>query len=179
MPLPARGDSALLVLTPPRVNALVQPWRRAYLPEPEAIPPHITVTYPPFVPADAWSAVKPTLTRCLAGFHPFMVTLQELGAFPGDPAVLWLRPDERGQLSQIQAAIAASLPEFSAQLPWDFVPHLTLGFFKVPGALAEAQAAIAPAWQPMRFRVSRLAYAVLQSDGVWIKYDEVPLGVET
>jgi 2'-5' RNA ligase len=177
MPAPIPGDGALLVLPSRRVRTAIIPWRQVYDPAHwRIIPPHITVAYPFSVREDDWSTARPALIERVAAFKPFMVTLAELGTFEAPQKVLWLRPDDGGMLNRIHAALVEAFPAWISDDALGYVPHLTLGFFGSLLALAEARAEIAAAWQPLRFRVKALSYAVLEADGVWRSRAEVPLG---
>jgi len=176
MAAPIPGDSALFVLPSQRVQAAIVPWRRIYDPEHwRMLPPHITLAYP-FVRAEAWPAARSVLIARLRAFRPFWITLAELSAFEQPGIVLWFRPDNGGALARIETALAEAFPAYFPPGPLPFVPHLTLGFFDSLEELAQARAAIAAAWQPLRFRVAALSYAVLEPDGVWRVRDTVRLG---
>jgi 2'-5' RNA ligase len=169
------GDSALLILPSQRVQAKIVPWRRLYDPEHlHMIPPHISLAYP-FVREDVWPALRPALAQFSLTIRPFWIRLAELGNFQSPQAVLWFRPDDEGTLLRLHAALVEQFPAHVQPDPLPFVPHLTVGFFDSPAALAQASATIGARWQPVRFRVKRLYYAVLKPNGVWHVHDEVPL----
>lgn len=169
------GDGGLGLLPSRRVRARVIPWRRLYDPEHwRTIPPHITLAYP-FVRQEDWAAFRPALEGCLAAFRPFWVTLARLGVFEDPQAVLWFRPDDGGMITRIYSALSQRFPSYMQTGPLPFVPHLTVGFFDSREAMDAAKARIEAAWQPLRFRVRALEYAVYCEDCVWRMID-VPLG---
>ncbi len=170
------GDGALLILPPRRVQARVIPWRRLYDPEHwRTIPPHITMAYP-FVRQEDWAAFRPALAGNLAAFRPFWVTLADLGVFESPQAVLWFRPDDDGMITRIHSVLSQCFPPYATPDPLPFTPHLTVGFFDSSEAMAAAKARIQAAWQPLRFRVRALQYAVYCEDCAWRTIDELPLG---
>jgi 2'-5' RNA ligase len=176
MTAPLPGEGALFVLPSQRVQAKIVPWRRIYDPEHwRIIPPHITLAYP-FVGTDDWPALRPELAARLRHFPSFWTTLAETGAFEQPRAVLWLRPDDGGALGRIHAALAERFPAHIQDGPLGFVPHLTIGFCDSATALAQARTTLAAAWQPLRFRVTVVSYAVLEPDGIWRVRDTAHLG---
>lgn len=177
---PIPGDSSLGIFIPAEANESIHRWPRAYDPHNKTIAPHVTVAYPPFVPESRWPQVRPALANCLRAFPAFTITLREPGAFPGDPYhVLWLRPEDDGSLLHLRAALETQFPAYVPPVPFDrYIPHLTVGFFRDPAALAAAQAVIRAEMTPLRFRVHELLYMVLDDDGIWQLRDRLPLGSE-
>ncbi len=173
------GDGALVILPSQRVQAKVSPWRRLYDPEHWLrIPPHITVAYP-FARQEEWPALRPALAGCLSTFRPFWITLAELGAFESPQAVLWLRPDDGGMVLRIHSELGQRFPSHVQTGSLPFISHLTVGFFDTGAAMAAARARMAAAkaaWQPLRFRVRAVQYAVYCEDRVWRMVDALPLG---
>ncbi len=175
MAAPVPGDSALVFCPPDEVSAEIDRWRCIYDPHHEGIRPHITMAYP-FIPEAEWAMNRPALAEFLTGFAPFSVTLRSLGTFPGKPAVLWLRPEDGGHLSRLHSALAGRLPAYMPASPLAYVPHLTLGFFDTPEALAEAQKVILSEIKPLHFEADELIYMVFGDDNVWRTRDQLPLG---
>ena len=176
MALSIPGDGALFVLPSQRVQAKIVPWRRRYDPEHwRTIPPHITVAYP-FVRQEDWSAMQPAFAARLQAFQPFWITLAELSVFESPQAVLWFRPDDGGMLARIHAALVERFPAHVQAGSLGFVPHLTVGFFDSPAAMAQAKTTIEATWRPLRFRARSLCYATLHDDGFWRTCDGLPLG---
>ena len=172
----APGDGALFVLPSQRVQAKIVPWRRRYNPEHwRTIPPHITVAYP-FVRQEDWLVVQPAFAGCLQAFQPFWITLAELSVFESPQGVLWLRPDDGGMLARINAVLAEQFPAYVEAGSLGFVPHLTVGFFDSPAAMAQAKTTIEATWHPLRFRVRSLCYATLHDEGFWRACEGLPLG---
>jgi len=179
MAAPTPGDSALAFLVPSGLRRQIEWWRRAYDPYYGLIPPHITIVYPPFVPESEWPVLRPAVREALRAFRPFDVVLRRLDAFPGNPSVLWLKPEDGGNLARIHSRI---IQQFASHIPpatLDYVPHLTIGFFVSPDALSRARESVALALKPMQFTLRRLAYAVLGENNTWRLCDQLPLGVGT
>jgi len=179
MEVPVSGDSGLGVLLPEDISLEIDKWRRVYDPHHEMIPPHITVTYPPFVPQKEWPLVQLALVKCLRAFRPFNITLEELETFAGSPYVLWLKPEDGGNLSRIHVALAERFSNYVFALPFDYVPHLTVGFFNSREALSQAQEVISSGMKPLHFQVDELVYMVLGDNGIWRIRDRLPLGEPT
>jgi poly(A) polymerase len=175
MAAPVSGDSALVLCPPDEISAEIDRWRCVYDPRHEGIRPHITVAYP-FMPEADWGANRPALAEFLKDFPPFPIMLRSLGTFDGNPAVLWLRPEDGGRLTYMHDALAGRLPAYIPASPVGYVPHLTLGFFDTPEALAEAQQVILSEIEPLHLEVDELIYMVFGGDGVWRTRDRLPLG---
>jgi 2'-5' RNA ligase len=176
MAAPVPGDSGLGFFPVGEVSSEINSWRCIYDPHLEEIAPHITVAYPPFIPERDWAANRPAIVELLKDFRPFPITLEELGTFPGTPSVLWLRPEDGGALSRLHSALVDLLPAYILTSPLGYVPHLTLGFFDTPEALAEAQKVILSKIKPLHFEADELIYMVFGDDGVWRTHDRLPLG---
>ena len=173
---PVSGDSGLGIFLPREISLEIDGWRRAYDPHRAEIPPHITLAYPPFVPEEDWGSERPAIVECLQDFQPFTITLRETGTFAGSPSVLWLRPEDGGNLSRLHAALARQLPAYVPASPLGYVPHVTLGFFDSQEALSRAQGVILAEIRPLHFQADELIYMVFGNDGVWRTRDRLPLG---
>ncbi len=176
MAAPVPGDSALGFFPPGEISREIDRWRFIYDPHHEGIRPHITVAYPPFIPEKDWAMNQPALVELLKDYLPFSITLRDLGTFAGRPAVLWLRPEDGGHLTRLHNALVDLLPAYILTSPLGYVPHLTLGFFDTPEALAEAQQVILSEMKPLHFEADELIYMVFGDDGVWRTRDRLPLG---
>ncbi len=173
---PIRGDGALTVVLPEELHRRILPWRRAYDAKHIHIPSNITVVYPPFVREPEWAAARSALAQVLAGFSTFETTIRTVGGFGGEPLVLWLKPEDEGTLARIHAALEDAFPAWVPPMPWEFVPHVTIGFFDTEAALENARRHILSELEPMRWRVSALSYLTMGEDGVWRVLDRLALG---
>jgi 2'-5' RNA ligase len=176
MAAPVPGDSGLGFFPLGEVSSEINRWRCIYDPHLGEIAPHITLAYPPFIPERDWTANRPAIAELLKDVRPFSITFKELGTFSGTPSVLWLRPEDGGNLSRLHSALVDLLPAYVLTTPFGYVPHLTLGFFDTPEALAEAQKVILSEIKPLRFEANELIYMVFGDDGVWRTRDRLPLG---
>jgi 2'-5' RNA ligase len=168
--------SALGIIPPSDVCDSIDVWRRRYDRFSANFPPHITLTYPPFLPEERWPVFSLELAECLAGFEPFEVILEGVGAFPGIPMGLWLLPRDDGSLARLRAALESSFPQYVEPLPFTFTPHVTVGTFEEQKPLEAARAALEAAWQPLRFSVDRIFFIVQQPGGRWQMKDFLRLG---
>lgn len=178
MKTPDPEDRALVVLLPKRICAEINTMRRAHDPNYGIMAPHITVAYPPFVPAEQWPSMRLAVRQCLGQFRPFQIRVRGLGTFEDDHFVLWLRVEDDGQLSRVRAALMHCLPERVPPLPFEYVPHVTLGVFDSQSDLNQAEGKIPAQMKPRRFTVRRLTYLSPDERGVWSVCSHVPLGLE-
>jgi 2'-5' RNA ligase len=176
MQQPVAESRSLVVLVPEEMSVGLDRWRSVYDPNHGGVPPHITVAYPPFVPEKEWPTVRPKLVECLSEFQSFGIQLKKMGAFPGSPHVLWFKPEDDGNLSRIHTALVERFAKYVPVLPFDYVPHLTIGPFDSQEELLKAQEAILAEWKPCHFHVKGLAYVSSDSLGVWRVCNWLPLG---
>ena len=170
------GDTALYVLLPQKPAEIVSRWRRLYDPASGNIEAHITIAFPPFVPLKRWSAVRPAVEAILGDYEPFQVIIRETGRFSGSQHILWLRPEDDESLVRVRAALEKALPRYVPKLPYDFVPHVTIGLLDSEDALVQAQTAVRAEIEPLRFLVDRLTYGTCGDDGTWHNTDSLLLG---
>jgi 2'-5' RNA ligase len=125
-----------------------------------------------------WPQVVVALSECIGAFSPFDVVLSETGTFLGNPAYLWLKPEDGGVMKQIRDVLAERFPRFVPvpNLDRSFVPHVTVSVFDDARALAEAQQEIVRSLEPIHFRVSKFTYGVFDEDGGVVHLDSLPLG---
>lgn len=176
MPNYAPGDTSLYVLLPDDIDAVTSKWRRRYHPLSRAIQAHITLAFPPFVPSEQWSALRPAIEKLLKGFHSFPVVVRETGHFSGSPHVLWLRPEDDGSLARLRDSLQKEVPEHMPELPYIFVPHITVGLLDSEEATEEAEKTIRGEMQPLRFTIDRVTYGICGPDRIWRNLDSLSLG---
>jgi len=170
------GQRGLAILPPRRISTPIDKWRRAYDPLFAFVPPHITVAYPPFVPEEDWPAVQSELARCLSSFSPFRIRLRGLGTFSGETFVLWLRPEDDGTLVRMHARLAEEFPQYVPALPFDYVPHLTIGCFEAEDELQRAQQTVEAEMVARQFLVRELIYTSPDQGGAWRACQRLALG---
>jgi len=176
MRTPDSADRALVILLPKRIWGEVNRWRQAYDPNYSIFPPHITVVYPAFIPAEQWSSLRLAVRQCLAQFRPFQIGLDGLGTFEDKHYVLWLRVDDGGQLSRIRDSLMHCLPQHVPPSAFAYVPHVTIGAFESQAELHTANEALRTL-KPRRFTVRHLTYLFPDAHGVWSIYSHVALGI--
>lgn len=169
------GDSVLVIFPANEVSLEIDRWRQIYDPNQKAIPPHVTVVYPPFISEKQWSLEKKKFATCLRAFEPFKITIQELGYFKGDSNILWLKPESDESLLRIHSALEERFPEYVPSSRLGYVPHVTVGLFESQEALFQAKETILSKWKILHFVVDELFYAVLGGDGIWHIEDRVHL----
>ena len=170
------GESALVILPPPDVRMAVDVWRLRYDAHVHTIPPHITIAYPFVIKAEEWPDLKPDIRACLADFPSFSVEILATGVFESPANVLWLRPDHRGVITAIHAALAQRFPSAVPPATFEFIPHMTLGFFETAEALQQARETVERELRPMRFDVGEISYLLQDVDGGWCQSDTVAIG---
>ncbi|TET11689.1 2'-5' RNA ligase family protein [Candidatus Aerophobetes bacterium] len=141
----------------------------------KAIPPHITVVYPPFISEKKWLPEKEKFATCLRAFEPFKVTIWELGHFKGDSNILWRKPESDESLLRIHSALEERFPEHVPSSRLGYVPHVTVGLFESQEALFQAKETILSKWEILHFVVDEMFYAVLGGDGIWHIEDRLHL----
>lgn len=174
MKIPAPGDTALVVLLPEDVSRQIDEWRRVYDPHYKIVPPHITLAFP-FIPEHEWPQKRTALDICSKPFQTFDVTLKELKQFTGNPLVLWLKPEDSGNLIRIRTVLEEQFPDYFINAEFAFTPHLTIGFFDSEASLFQTKKEISVELKPMYFKVSELIYMVLSNDNVWRHRDSIYL----
>lgn len=171
------GDGTLSVFLPPETVRQMDGWRRVYLEQFLEIPPHITVVYPPFIRVENWPSLRLALLECLQQFQPFDVTLKEWGMFTDSPYILWLKPEDSGNLSTIHATLTQRFPHHVPRGCFGYVPHVTVGVFDSPEALFQVRENVPPEIPPLHFRVEELSYTVLGDNDEWQVHDRLPFGI--
>lgn len=170
-------DRALVALLPERIRAEIDIWRQAHDPNYGIVPPHITVAYPPFVPAEQWPDLRLVVWQCLRQFQPFRILLHGLGTFETEPYVLWLGVADQGWLSRIRTALMDRLPQSVPPLPFEYVPHVTVGIFQSRSDMDRVKEAMRADMQPRRFTARHLTYLSPDQRGAWSVCSHVPLGI--
>lgn len=167
--------SGLAVFLPAAISRRINAWREQYDPYLSAWDPHITLVYPPFIPLEDWPNQRLRIAEAFQEFPPFTVRLDGVGTFPGDPHVLWLRPDGGGVLERIHAMLEAKFPEYVPPQPFEFIPHVTIGLFYQEDDLREAQQKVMAELEPISFEAREVVYLAEKEDGEHVK-DPVLLG---
>jgi len=170
------GQGVLAIMLPAEATGQIGSWRARFDPYHLTIPPHVTVMYPPFVGQADWQAERTALARWLAGFPAFDVTLARTGTFLAPRHVLWLQPDDGGMIRRFEATVREHFGLLPAPPPYEFTPHVTLGFFDDEAALRQAEAEVMAALTPIVFRVTEATYLFGKEDGTWEIGDVLSFG---
>lgn len=161
------GQGVLAIMLPAEVTGQIAGWRARFDPYHLTIPPHISVMYPPFVWQAEWQSEREALARRLAGFPAFDVTLARTGAFLAPRHVLWLQPEDGGMIRRLEATVREHFGIPPSPPPYEFTPHVTIGFFDDEPALRQAEAEVMATLTPIVFRVTAATYLFGREDGTW------------
>jgi 2'-5' RNA ligase len=172
------GYGALVILLPRKVTQQIAGWRARFDPYHLTIPAHITVMYPPFISLPDWPDARVALAYVVAGLPAFDVALARAGAFQAPQHVLWLDPQDDGTIRRLEERVRNHLGLAPSPPPFEFTPHVTLGFFEDEAALHQAEAEVSATLTPVTFRAERVAYFVCQDDRTWRPVEELSLGRE-
>jgi 2'-5' RNA ligase len=172
--IPVPGDTAFVIIPPKKVSAVIVAWHRLYYPFHATVPPHITLAFP-FIPEKEWQQNYTALENCLQKFKFFSITFRELAVFTGNQYVLWLKPEDSGNIRRIHTAVAEKFPEYFVAEEFEFTPHLTIGFFESQEVMYEAKNKISSMMTPLHFVVDEIVYMVCGEDKVWRIRDKIIL----
>jgi 2'-5' RNA ligase len=153
----------------PELASLLDRWRIPTVAiATKGVPPHITLLYP-WRPAPVQSSDIAEAEAAVAGISPFVITLRQLGRFPG---VLYLCPEPDNSLRVLIKRLMAAFPDtplYEGQFP-EPVPHLTVAKAVTEDELdrieAKVSAALAP-HLPLTLTIRNLAIEEEGSDGMW------------
>lgn len=160
-------STILGIIPPAEVCDGIDLWRKRFNRLPTAIPPHITLTYPPFIAPERWPVFSLELAESLAEVKPFEVCLDGAGIFQGFPMTLWLYPRDDGTLMHLRKLLEHTFPGLIAPLPFDYTPHITVGLFDDYLDLQTARKQLEDGWKALSFTVDRIYFIVQQSAGLW------------
>jgi 2'-5' RNA ligase len=155
----------------------VNRWRKLYDPSYPELAPHVTLAYPPFVHPDEWQQVRGAVAECLAAYPPFSIRLDGVGVFCDQPIVLWLNPNDGGVLGRIRKNLEKCFPQYVPTLPFDYQPHVSIGFFEDEAKLEAARQRVEKAWKPLEFTAQEFVYAIQAGEDKWEMVDRIPLKV--
>jgi 2'-5' RNA ligase len=162
-PLPPKTDQTAIIVPIPAAEPLLDPSGR--LP---GLPAHVTVLWPFLDPDDLTGAVRARLLALFAQVHPFNVTLDRPGRFPG---VLFVDPEPADAFRDLTVEVARRWPEAPPfkGLYSDITPHVTVA--RGDGAFLDmVQAGLVP----VHTQVSEAAVYVHDADGHWERLMRLP-----
>ncbi|KPJ73598.1 hypothetical protein AMJ52_03530 [candidate division TA06 bacterium DG_78] len=175
MRIPVPEDTALVIIPSKEISTVIIEWHRLYYPFHTTVPPHITLAFP-FILEKNWQRKRSALNDCLKTFKAFDITLRELAVFTGSQRVLWLKPEDSGNLLRIHTALAEKFSDYFVASEFEFTPHLTIGFFESDEMMYEAKNKISSEMKPLHFLVDEIVYMVCDEDEVWRIRDKIILG---
>ncbi len=176
--------SAVILPMPPEVRAFTEAFRQEHRCwKYQHVPPHITLMWPfvspgkPGAPDRALLAATTKKLRVVCReVAPFSVTLDHYDSFP-DSGVLYLAPRDPEPISRLHRHILAAYPDYPPYegMYNDYIPHMTLGFFESPEAIARA---CCEPFEPFTFEASELLFMVGDPDFTvpWSTAGVIPLG---
>jgi 2'-5' RNA ligase len=175
--MPDRPDSALFFFPPPEVAQVVNRWRKVYDPNVDSIDPHISLVYPFNLTAVEWPAQRAAFVASLQGFCPFHIEITRLNRFINPGLVLWLEPDDGGEIVHMFYHLQERFPAFIdlPRPPFSMVPHMTVGFFDTLADLEQAQHNIAAELTCLEFDVTELVFGASIGQGKWGRVDGIEL----
>ncbi|BDA50341.1 hypothetical protein COCOBI_16-0170 [Coccomyxa sp. Obi] len=123
-------------------------------------PPHINLLYPFYEDVGTtFESSSAVVQEAVAGISAFQVQLADLRYFEhGRSCTLWLDP-HCDQLMQLQAALVAAFPDCTdlsddpSRNISSFAAHLSLGQWRSPGDVKNAQQVLQQKWQPLAWTV--------------------------
>lgn len=166
---------ALGIIPPQNICTTINTWRQKYDPHVEQMEPHVTIAYPPFIKLEEWRDRRATVADCVRKFGPFEVSIAEAGSFPGDVKVLWLKPDDGDILAGIRRSLMSEFAAYVPELPYEYLPHLSVGYFESENALLIARSKVEAELESLSFTVHDVAYVVLGEDRVWRTHENLRL----
>jgi poly(A) polymerase len=173
MKKPQKNETGLVVIPPPEIRNEINMWRRVFKAYDNFITPHITILYP-FVPEKIWNESRRTIGTQMKAVKPFEIEFRELGTFVRDESILWLKPENGGNLVRINSVMHGLFAEYIVPSVLAYVPHLTIGIFEKTEDLLKARATVQKQLKPLRFHVERVIYAVFEEEG-WRIHDTISL----
>ncbi|MDH4210050.1 MAG: 2'-5' RNA ligase family protein [candidate division WOR-3 bacterium] len=170
---PRDNETGLVVIPPPEIRNEINMWRRVFKAYESMITPHITILYP-FIPEEIWNKSRRDIENQLNDIKPFEIKLRELGTFVRDESILWLKPENGGNLIKINTRMHGLFAKYIVPSVLAYVPHLTIGAFDKIEDLLKARATVQKQLKPLQFTVERVIYAVFEDAG-WRIHDTISL----
>jgi poly(A) polymerase len=174
-------QSAVVLIPPDDVHEPIQAIRRLHDPQMPRWMPHVTLLYP-FWPLARFAEASERLAAACAALAPLQVELPRFGTFRHrGHGTLWLAPEPRAALVAVQSALQAAFPDCAEQsrFPGGFCPHLSVGRFDPVEEMEATRARLQADWQPLSFRVERVALIARPVGGPFAVQRWFALGAST
>jgi len=170
-------SGAVVLCVPGDAAGYIDMFRRRYDPHVAQIMPHITLAFATELDTVTWQAARRHVQDTLAGLSPFTISVAETGTFEGGEPVLWLRPrDSAGEILMLRQTVLQAFPHIRFDRPDDFVPHISIGFFRTQKELAGAEQAVRRELRPFSFRVAFVSFLYAGEKDIWKSVDALELG---
>jgi 2'-5' RNA ligase len=152
--------TSVVVIPPQDVWEPIQAIRRQHDRQIHRWMPHINLLYP-FVPRQHFALALPLLATACQQVPAFEVTLTRLQSFrhASGRGTVWLMPEPRAALVQLQVTLQAAFPDYREQSRFagGFTPHLSVGQVASRRALQPLLTTLQTSWQPLRFVLEAVA----------------------
>ncbi|MFA4954888.1 MAG: 2'-5' RNA ligase family protein [Patescibacteria group bacterium] len=171
-----RKGGAVTVAVPGDAADYVDGFRKRYDPHVTRIVPHITLAFAADLDVSDWMLARHQIKKSLVQLPPFTVHVAQPGMFMDD-FVLWLQPTApHGELLTLRQTILESFPDVAFDRAADYVPHISVGFFRNRAELLEAEGSVSRELVPFSFRVAYVSYLQADEGDIWQCVDTVELG---
>jgi 2'-5' RNA ligase len=171
-----RKGGAVTVAVPGDAADYVDGFRKRYDPHVTRIVPHITLAFAADLDVSDWMLARHQIKKSLVQLPPFTVHVAQPGMFMDD-FVLWLQPTPpHGELLTLRQTILESFPDVAFDRAADYVPHISVGFFRNRAELLEAEGSVSRELVPFSFRVAYVSYLQADEGDIWQCVDTVELG---
>lgn len=146
--------SALALIPPEDLWGPIQAIRRRHDRQFRRWMPHINLLYP-FRARGEFEAAARALQPPCADVLPFEIRLERIDWFHHGHGsyTLWLAPEPKAAVVELQARLAAALPDCddSARHAGGFTPHLSIGQVSGREALERLRLELQAQWRPLAF----------------------------
>ncbi|MBN1619762.1 2'-5' RNA ligase family protein [candidate division WOR-3 bacterium] len=168
------GESELGIIIRGEASEKIDRWRSVFDPYFNILPPHITLSEIPFLDKKEWSLKKNEIEDVLSGFRTFEVQVSKAGVFTFPEKVLWLKPDDRGEIENIRKALGFVCPGYFKDLSY-YIKHITVGFFEEEKRLFRAKNILEKKFERILFSVERISYMVMERENLFSEADYIKL----
>lgn len=152
--------TAVVLIPPAELWPPIQAIRQQYDRHFRRWMPHITLLYP-FRPRATFEGLAPAFAQVCGALAPFAVELADIQVFRHrrEHYTLWLAPEPKDPLRQLQAALGGVVPDCDDVLRHrhGFTPHLSIGQIQGETEMAHLRQALQASWRPLTFTVQAIS----------------------